>query len=85
MTEDILMEIMDERMRQKDLAFDGNTEEFDKKNFKNDWVAYINAYNGRASDKVFRNKNQDENFRENMLKVAALAVAAIEAYDKGFR
>jgi hypothetical protein len=36
MTEDILMEIMDERMRQKDLAFDGNTEEFDKKNFKND-------------------------------------------------
>ena len=48
--------------------------EFDDRNTANDWCAYINNYASRAS--TF-DLNQDE-FEIAMLKVAALAVAAIE-------
>ncbi len=82
--EELLKEIIKERERQMKLAHGGNTDEFDKKNSQNDWVAYIMAYAGRAADKVTRNKNEGQDFRQNMIKVAALAIAAIEAYDKGY-
>lgn len=39
---------------------------------ENDWVKYIR----KQIDK------KDERFRERMIKVAALAVAAIESYDR---
>lgn len=71
--------IQDERTRQKT-----QFSEFDKTNSQNDWVAYIAAYSGRASQKVARNEREGQTFRENMVKVAALAQAAIEAYDAGY-
>lgn len=75
-------EIAAERNRQKSLSLGGDTDSFDKLNSKNDWVAYVCAYAGRAANKCERNQREGCNFRENMLKVATLAVAAIEAYDK---
>jgi hypothetical protein len=77
-------DVVAERERQKALAHGGDTEAFDKSNSRNDWIAYLNAYSGRAAAKVFRNEKEDQNFRANMVKVAALAVAAIEANDKGY-
>lgn len=78
----VIDDVVAERQRQIQLAHGGNTDTFDKPNSKNDWVAYIVAYAGRAADKVFRNERENQTFRENMLKVAALAVAAMEAHDK---
>jgi hypothetical protein len=80
----VLEDIAKERQRQRDLAHAGDTEEFDKGNSKNDWIAYVNAYIGRAADKVFRNEKEGHKFRENMVKAAALCVAAIEAHDKEY-
>lgn len=84
LTAGVLDEVYAERRRQQELAHGGDTEEFDKGNSRNDWIAYINAYTGRAAEKVFRNQRENQTFRENMIKAAALAVAAIEAHDKGF-
>lgn len=75
--------INNERFRQLSLAHGGDTNEFDKQNTQNDWVAYITAYAGRAAENVARNYGE-KGFRRNMIKVAALAVAAISAYDKGW-
>jgi hypothetical protein len=77
----VLDEIVAERQRQKDLAFNGNTDDFDKTNSRNDWIAYVNAYIGRAAEKVFRNERERCNYRENMVKAAAIIVAALEAED----
>tara|TARA_Y100000310_G_scaffold291992_1_gene320387 strand:+ start:3350 stop:3604 length:255 start_codon:yes stop_codon:yes gene_type:complete len=81
--ENILNDIQVERDRQRSLSHGGDTDTFDKTNSRNDWIAYLAAYSGRAADKVFRNAREKQDFRENMVKVAALAVAAIEAYDDG--
>lgn len=70
----IFQEIENERAHQIRLGLD---ESNDRKNNQNDWVAHISIYNGRAADKV-------GDFRGNMIKIATLAVAAIEAYDKGY-
>ncbi len=77
----ILAEVNAERERQKTLVFDGvPCEELDKKNTKSDWSCYILDYLGRSTN-GYRNENED--FRRNMVKIAALAVAAIEAHDAG--
>lgn len=78
----VIQDIVAERQRQRDLAHGGDTDEFDRGNSRNDWIAYINAYTGRAANKVFRNEKEGCGFRDNMVKAAALAVAAIEAFDK---
>jgi hypothetical protein len=79
----IVGEVIHERERQ--IAVDGaNTGAMDKTNTRNDWIAYINAYTGRAAEKVFRNERERQTFRENMVKAAALCLAAIEAHDKGY-
>ncbi len=75
-------DIKHERNRQITLAHGGDTEHFDQTNSANDWIAYINAYIGRAVRKVFRDDREKQEFRPNMVKAAALCVAAIEAYDK---
>lgn len=80
----VLEEIKNERQRQKDLAHGGDTDDFDKSNSKNDWIAYVNAYTGRAAEKVFRNEKEGQTFRENMIKAAALIIAAIEAHDNNY-
>ena len=65
-----------ERVRQFGLIFHGLfTEDLDKKNTQKDWMRYIASYNGVASPQGA--------FRRDMVKIAALAVAAIEAHDKG--
>ena len=79
-----LDDVYEERERQKALAHGGDTDVFDAGNSQNDWVAYISAYAGRASNKVARNEKEGQEFRANMIKVAALAVAAVEAHDKGW-
>ena len=83
--ENILDEIRKERERQRSPKVHSvDIDEFDKSNSQNDWVAYISAYSGRAADKVDRNRRENQTFRENMIKVATLAVAALEAHDKGY-
>jgi hypothetical protein len=82
--EQILDEIMEELNRQQSLKHGGNTEEFDKTNTRNDWIAYCNAYLGRAAQKVFRNEREGQEFEANMIKVAALVVSAIRAHRKGY-
>ena len=76
--------ILAERQRQIDVAHGGDTNEFDKGNTCNDWVAYIATYNGRATRKGFSNGQEKGGFVDNMIKVAALAIAAIEAHEKGW-
>jgi hypothetical protein len=51
---------------------------FDDKNTLHDWVSYILRYCGEAASWETSPKEQ----RNKMLKVAALAVAACEAFDK---
>ena len=80
----VIDDVLQERQRQEKLAHGGNTAAFDQTNQYNDWVAYITAYAGRAAGGCARNEREDCDFRENMVKVAALAVAAIEAYDSGW-
>lgn len=72
-------DILEERLKQRK-----NFATFDKTNSKNDWIAYINAYTGRAADKVLRNEREGQDFRDLMVKAAALAVAAVEAFDSGY-
>jgi len=58
----------------------------DAENTCNDWVAYICAYAGRGVD-CYANQRECssmyDHFRKQMVKVAALAVAAVEAVDRG--
>lgn len=79
-----LDDVIAERAKQRVLAHGGDTDAFDKSNSRNDWVAYVNAYTGRAAEKVYRNERECQTFRENMVKAAALCLAAIEAHDKGY-
>lgn len=51
---------------------------FDDKNTVNDWVVYIGQYAGDAA----RMNIQPQDSREKLLKVAALAVAALETFDR---
>jgi len=69
--EQIFTDINDERAYQ-------NTKwgtEFDKKNTANDWATYIMWYLSKATSEYPLNQTV---FRKNMIKVAALAVAALE-------
>ena len=84
---EVLADVAEERERARAAAAADNAtdlDEFDKSNRRNDWIAYVNAYTGRAAEKVFRNEREGQDFRTNMVKAAALCVAAIEAHDKGY-
>ena len=52
--------------------------EFDNKNTINDWMTYISMYGGYATE-INRTKVDQ---RKYMLKVASLAVAALERFDE---
>lgn len=63
--------------------------EFDDKNGKNDWGTFVNRYVSRACDDsvLIRDKLTSEggflaHYRHNMLKAVAVAVAALEAFDR---
>lgn len=77
----IIDEIVAERQRQKDVVVPNDN--FDAANSQGDWVSFITAYAGRASQRVFRNKREGQGFRSCMVKVAATAIAAIEQFDAG--
>jgi hypothetical protein len=81
----IVNQIVAERNRQLEQCFipgiDCNT--FDKGNSINDWVAYITAYAGRVTS-CRRNTNTQQVPRDNLIKAAALCIAAIEAIDSGW-
>lgn len=51
---------------------------FDDKNTVNDWGAYIGSYTGNATNMNATPAQQ----RKALVKVASLAVAAIEAFDR---
>lgn len=53
----------------------------DNLNTPNDWVAYITSYAGRAAD-TYRNGRENQSFRENLIKVAALCVSALKPNNK---
>ncbi len=75
----IFNEIDIERMRQ-----DGKWgHEFDDKNTPNDWVTFVTRYLSRAADDTVTQPAHVEKFyRLNILKAAAVCVAALEAYDR---
>jgi len=80
----IVDEILKERARQIDVCkHGGDTNDFDKGNSRNDWIAYVTAYLGRAGHQVARNEREQQEFRDNMIKAAALCLAALESHDKG--
>ena len=74
---EVLVEVANERGYQ--LERFGN--KFDDGNKPNDWISYIAAYSGRAYSSK-REGYTCKLFRESMIKTAALAVAAVEAYDR---
>jgi hypothetical protein len=76
--EKIVDEILSERFRQDTLAHVVFCEET---NTINDYIAYITAYLGRTADKCAKNMDEGST-RTNFVKVAALAVAAIEKIDE---
>lgn len=51
---------------------------FDDNNTVNDWMTYINIYGSKATTIGAPKEEQ----RKQMMKVAAIAVAACEAYDR---
>lgn len=53
---------------------------FDDKNTLNDWAAYIGIYTAKATD--MGNAHFPEMQRKALLKVATLAVAALETMDR---
>jgi hypothetical protein len=72
-TKKILEEVLKEREYQETRWGDA----FDSKNTANDWVAYITAYAGKAVTLPWDSKQ----FRTQLLKVAAICVAAVERLD----
>lgn len=72
-TQKVIILIKDEVSRQESIG-NTNTDNF---NTPNDWVAYITSYAGRAAD-TYRNGCENQSFRENLIKVAALCVSALK-------
>ena len=84
----IIDDLQEERVYQLNKGREGKltgesgwTYDFDNANTANDWAAFINIYLGQAV-KTTDNPNAAEVFRRNMVKVATLAVAAVEAMDR---
>jgi len=88
-TERVLQEIRFERSYQ-DAKWGGSKHDDTHSSF--DWIVYITKYLGRAVqfEDVWKNgekpigQSGHEIFRDMMVKIAALAVAAIEWHDRGF-
>ncbi len=78
----IFVQIDVERGYQVSRANDGKgwSMAFDDANTLNDWISYLGQYGARAS--AMQNRDNPAAQREGMLKVAAIAVAALEAFDR---
>lgn len=73
-----LQKVFDEIQAERNYQNRGWGDEFDNKNSLDNWVSYIITYCGRASNFQASPSQQ----RRDMMKVAALAVAACESFDR---
>jgi hypothetical protein len=71
--QDILNLILTERQRQYDLP----GSEYDSKHTHNDWIAIINQYASRGVTRKHQ-KIDNEEFRDSLIKAAAVILAALE-------
>lgn len=79
---DAICDVIAERDRQKTLSFQGqDATTFDKANTQADWISFVNYYASSGSSRLSAHQSRD--FRDAMVKAAALAIAAIESYDAG--
>jgi len=77
--EDVTFLIAEERANQKALAFDGDTDNFDKSLNANDWIALSISYLGRATQKSFRNARENQSYRDNIIKAITLLYSSLES------
>lgn len=73
----IIDEIINERLRQ--LALPGS--EWDQRNSPADWIALITHYVSGETRRNGMKPNGDE-YRDNLVKSAAIILAALEFYDE---
>ena len=73
--ESVYHELRNERHYQ--VIVKGYDADFDDMNTERDWMDFITEYNSGISSRT-----KDKPFRKRMLKVAALAIAAIESHDR---
>ena len=73
----VLMEIAVERRRQERMWGTG----FDERNTINDWISHVCRY-AAGADGFIGGIFYPNNFRAKMIKAAAIAVAAIETFDR---
>jgi hypothetical protein len=71
------MTIYEEIEKEREHAKTRYSVSWDSRNTINDWTAYIVSYLGKAVVYPFNGAR----WRETMIKIAGLAVSAIEAYD----
>ena len=75
-TKEAINLIENERERQKTLTFNGvPSEKWDRTNNIDNWVSYITTYVGKCGTAAV---NNNENIIRNLVKVGALAIAALE-------
>jgi hypothetical protein len=77
-TDRIIAEFMVERIRQ-DMQWGGPHHDDTRKEW--DWCAYIEKQNFLANAKSLTDKGRDS-WRRRMIKIGALALAAVESYDR---
>lgn len=77
-TREVLQEVLDERERQ---GAKGASIDFDDKNTEQDWIAFLLYYISLGATKRLW-KDPGRPFRQAMIIVAALAVAAVEWCDR---
>lgn len=70
--------LMVEILKERDAARARWGEEFDDKNTVNDWIAYVSSYAARAFIWPF----SPTVFRDSFIKVAVIAIAAVQALDR---
>jgi hypothetical protein len=84
LTNHVLDTIYEERKRQVSLhQNEGSAEEFEREHTRNEWIANVVYYMGRATMCSPR-ESAHQDFMANMTKAATLCVAAIEAHYKGY-
>lgn len=77
--DDVMFLIEQERNKQKELAFKGNTKDFDSQLSCNDFIALSISYLGRSTQKSFRNVSEKQDYRANIIKAIALLSASLES------
>jgi hypothetical protein len=74
-----LMSILEERAQQ-DAQWGG--EEHDDKHWPRDWMAFIRKQLDKANAEIYLPAFEPDEYRRRLVKIAALAAAAINAHDR---